>query len=471
VSFASHWLATKDGQASSPQSNQPTPTDCSNRLPQPQPTDRHQPTPECARQFSTDLLLPALNRSLDAMKQPAAKVGFVIPIARPRARCFGQTGKFDSSCTIAVYFFATHQPAAALITNPIPPQPKGVRHGLCHRARRGGEDGRGRAALHAPQVRMKLGPSTAQSGALKEAAPGALHRATHSNRHPNPNRRQWAARNLSLLLDKNPIVRRGAARALAALNDADPAFMSSCLASASAPELTAFDRAVGGQGLTGQTSLPASNAGSRAASCATSPTGGGPTTRARAAAVAAAVVTSTDSAKLVVAEAAAAVATAMEAQEAAAATAGMRSTGSRGLSGKTAGKAATAVAAASKPAAAAGGRKVTRAAAAKAVAAVEAAVEEEAPAVPYSAPEGIDEMMQQQEMEVEVSSSFGGWMDAIAQTLCPASPFAFCPPQQPVHNPNHVINQTPLNPHPPGSSPPTPPPRSATSPSWPTACS
>ncbi|GBF91808.1 hypothetical protein Rsub_04913 [Raphidocelis subcapitata] len=57
--------------------------------------------------------------------------------------------------------------------------------------------------------------------------------------------RQWVSRNLGLLLDKNPVVRRGAARVLADLNESEPAFVSACLQSAPEAEATAFERAVG----------------------------------------------------------------------------------------------------------------------------------------------------------------------------------------------------------------------------------
>ncbi|KIY94798.1 hypothetical protein MNEG_13164, partial [Monoraphidium neglectum] len=117
----------------------------------------------CALQFGADALLPALNRSLDAMKQPAAKV---------------------SVMEFAVLFIGEGKVAGVPL-----------------------------ASLHL---------------------------------------RQWVARGLALLLDKNAGVRRMAAKALGSLHDIDPPFIASCLAHASAAEALAFERALAaGLGTTG----------------------------------------------------------------------------------------------------------------------------------------------------------------------------------------------------------------------------
>jgi len=70
--------------------------------------------------------------------------------------------------------------------------------------------------------------------------------------------RQWVARCLPLLIDKNPGVRRMAARALACLHDIDAAFMTSCLQQASSKEVVAFERAMASPGVLGGQSRPAS---------------------------------------------------------------------------------------------------------------------------------------------------------------------------------------------------------------------
>ncbi|GBF89721.1 hypothetical protein Rsub_02891 [Raphidocelis subcapitata] len=114
----------------------------------------------CALQFTADELLPALNRSLDAVKQPAARV---------------------SVMEFSVLFV-----------------------------------GEGKVA-GVPAANMHL--------------------------------RQWVARTLPLLLDKNAGVRRMAARALAALHATDAPFVASCLQHASGQEVVAFERAMATPGL------------------------------------------------------------------------------------------------------------------------------------------------------------------------------------------------------------------------------
>jgi hypothetical protein len=113
----------------------------------------------------------------------------------------------------------------------------------------------------------RMAPSCAAKNQPSGGARPAKRRARGRAKFRPPNAcRQWVGRNLALLLDKNPTVRKGAARTLADLEAADPAFVGACLQSASDAEGAAFERLV--------TQGGAAGGGSRPGSCCTSPVAG-----------------------------------------------------------------------------------------------------------------------------------------------------------------------------------------------------